>query len=88
MWCICIHMGELEISRRIIQKAWNKGRAGLKKKTNSARISLGNFRLVNNNGKLNKADVRSSGNKKWVWNSSDVTKYRGQLAVHKVGMNI
>ena len=71
----------MDINRNIVKRSWDQKNSGLKVRRSSG-INLGNFRLVNNLGPLNKQDTTTTGNKKFVSNSSDYIRYKTQLASH------
>lgn len=72
----------MDINRNLVKRSWNQKNSGLK--TNPAKkVNLGNFRLVNNLGPLNRSDKTSTGNKKFVSDSSDYIRYKTQYAAHK-----
>ncbi len=71
----------MDINRNIVKRSWDQKNSGLKVRSSSG-INLGNFRLVNNLGPLNKQDTTTTGNKKFVSTSSDYIRYKTQLASH------
>jgi len=72
----------MDINRKIVKRSWDQKNSGLKASSGST-IDLGNFRLVNNLGPLNKSDKTTTGNKKFVSSSSDYIRYKTQYEAHK-----
>ena len=60
----------MDINNHIIRKSWNQGLAGYKSR--SKKVSLGNFRLVNNLGVENAYDKNTNTNSKWVSDISNI----------------
>ncbi len=81
-----LHECIMDITKNLVKKSWNQQNSGLKAKRNH-KVTLGNFRLVNNLGPLNKNDKTSTGNRKFVSDSSDYTRYKTQYATHKTWKN-
>ena len=71
----------MDINNYIIKKSWNQGLAGYKSR--SKKVSLGNFRLVNNLGVENAYDKNTNTNSKWVSDISEYVKFKKQMAMHK-----
>ena len=72
----------MDINRLVVKDSWNQGLAGMKT-SSKKNVSLGNFRLVNNMGLVNKDDKSTNTNHKWVSDSSEFTRFRGFLSKHK-----
>ena len=72
----------MDINRQIVRKSWDQKNTGAKASV-SSNINLGNFRLVNNLGPVNNSDRTTTGNKKYVSNSSDYIRYKTQHPAHK-----
>tara|TARA_B100002051_G_C16685607_1_gene612433 strand:- start:1005 stop:1244 length:240 start_codon:yes stop_codon:yes gene_type:complete len=72
----------MDINRKIVKRSWDQKNTGLKASVGSS-ISLGNFRLVNNLGPVNKMDKKTTGNQKFVSDSSDYIRFKVQNAAHK-----
>ena len=72
----------MDINRKLVKRGWNQKHSGLKANP-TQKINLGNFRLVNNLGPLNSNDKTSTGNKKFVSDSSDYIRYKTQYAAQK-----
>ena len=78
------------LRRKILLKSWCQPlslRKSCEKKNPdfnvNNKISLGNFRLVNNLGKLNSKDTTSKNNHKWVSDSSDYIRFRSLYPLQK-----
>ena len=49
----------MDITKNLVKRSWNQQNSGVKARRNN-KVTLGNFRLVNNLGPLNKNDKTSS----------------------------
>lgn len=76
----------MDINKKLVARAWNQQNAGVKA-SRKGKVTLGNFRMVNNLGPLNIKDKTSTGNKKFVSDSSDYIRFKTQLATHKTWKN-
>ena len=76
----------MDVNKNIVKKSWNQGLVGRKAHPPS-RVSLGSFRAARNLGPMNASDTTTTGNKKFVSDSSDYTRFRTQYAAHKTWKN-
>ena len=72
----------MDINRKIVKKSWDQEYVGLKAHPPS-KIGLGNYRIARNLGPRDVNDKTTTGNRRFVSDSSDYIKYKSQFASHK-----